>query len=175
MVKRLLILCMTIIVASVIPLPVLAKEVGMVSGSGTEDYSRIESEGLLVEIENGRLLDREDQPGVFDLCIGVLSYELKIDRRGNVLIHLLPVGEAAKWLPARGYTEWGYFDFIGPQRKNKPNVGVWGYIASHKVRKHRHGWKEHRYITAGGQGFACKSRLENDGRTLHIVIYGAIF
>ena len=51
---------------------------GMVSGSGTEDYGRIESDGLLLEVENGVLLDREEQPGVFDLCIGVLSYELKI-------------------------------------------------------------------------------------------------
>ena len=147
---------------------------GMVSGSGTEDYGRIESDGLLLEVENGVLLDREEQPGVFDLCIGVLSYETIIDKRGNVLIHLLPVGEAARWLPARGYTEWGYFDLIGPQRKNKPFVGVWGYIASHRVRKRRHGWTEHKYVTAAGQGFACKSRLE-EGRTLHVVIYGAIF
>ena len=147
----------------------------MVSGSGTEDYGKIESSGLLLEVENGKLLDKEGIPGEFTLCIGVLSYDLKIDDRGNVLIHLLPVGEAAKWLPARGYTEWGYFDFIGPQRKRKPFVGVWGYIASHRVRKRRNGWTEHKYLTAGGQGFACKSRIENDGRTLHIVIYGAIF
>jgi len=174
MMKRLLLaFLVTIIIATTIQ-PAFAKEVGMVSGSGTKDYGKIESSGLLLEVENGKILDREDQPGVFDLCIGVLSYELKIDRRGNVLIHLMPVGEAAKWLPARGYTEWGYFDCIGPQRKNKPFVGVWGYIASHKTRKHRHGWTEHKFVTAGGQGFACKSRRKKDG-TLHIIIYGAIF
>ena len=171
--RLLLIVCVAIVMASMIPVPALAEEIGMVSGS--EKYGRIESNGMLLEIQNGKLMDKEGHPGEFTLCLEVLSYDLKIDKKGNILIHLMPVGEAAKWLPARGYTEWGYFNCIGPQRKNKPFVGVWGYIASHRVRKHRHGWTEHKYLTAGGQGFACKSRLENDGRTLHIVIYGAIF
>ena len=172
--KRILLaLLVTIIVASVIPLPALAKDVGMVSG--TEYYGRIDEEGLLLEVQNGSLHKIEGEKRKFSLEMEVLSYEVEIDMKGNVLIHLMPIGDAIKELPGRGFTEKKYPRFIGRRRKNHPNVCVWGFIASHKTRKHRHGWKEHKYLTAGGQGFACKSRLENDGRTLHVVIYGAIF